>query len=179
MKPAPSSKPDDLQGLIRANLDTVVALEHELYEEFSVTERRLHRFTQVLGRLPVLFGHLVAIGAWLVINREGSGVTPIDPWPHDGLIIFLGVEAIVLTLMVLVTQRIMQRLDNHRALLSLQIQLLNEQETTKALALLGGIQRHLGIHTADKGLQAMTEDTDPQAVSTAIQRAVEQDQPKK
>lgn len=134
-----------LQGLIRANLDTVVALEQALYKEFSVTERRLHRLTQAFGRLPILFAHIVGIGAWLLVNSERSGIAPIDPWPHDGLIIFLGAEAIALTLVVLITQRIMQRLDNHRALLSLQIQLLNEQETTEALALLGRIHKHLGI----------------------------------
>lgn len=164
-----------LQGLIRANLDTVVALEQALYEEFSTTERRLHRFTQALGRLPVLFAHVIAIGAWLVFNSSRSGIEPVDPWPHNGLIIVLSAEAIALTLLVLITQRIMQRLDNHRALLSLQIQLLNEQETTKALALLGSIQQHLGIATNDKGLEAMTEETDPGAVSSAIQRAVKEE----
>lgn len=179
MKLASTATKQGLQNLICANLDTVVALEQELYQEFSATERRLHRFTQTLGRLPVLFGHLIAIGAWLVVNSERSGIEPIDPWPHDGLIIFMGAEAIVLTLLVLVTQRIMQRLDNHRALLSLQIQLLNEQETTKALALLGGIQHHLGIATPDVSLEAMTEQTDPQAVSSAIQHAVEQEPPPK
>lgn len=143
-----------LQGLIRANLHTVVALEQDFYREFSPTERRLHRFTQALGRLPVLFAHIVAIGAWLLVNSEYSGMTPIDPWPHDGLIIFLGAEAIALTLLVLITQRIMQRLDNHRALLSLQIQLLNEQETTKALGMLRRIQKHLGIAADDESLEA-------------------------
>lgn len=166
-----------LQGLIRANLDTVVTLEQALYREFSVTERRLHRFTQALGRLPILFAHFIGIGAWLLMNSERSGVTPVDPWPHDGLIIFLGAEAIALTLLVLITQRIMQRLDNHRALLALQIHLLNEQETTKALALLGRIQRHLGIAADDKSLDAMTGATDPGEVSSAIQHAVKEEQP--
>lgn len=168
-----------LQGLIRANLDTVVELEQALYREFSVTERRLHRFTQAFGRLPILFAHIIGIGAWLLINSEHSEITPLDPWPHDGLIIFLGAEAIALTLMVLITQRIMQRLDNHRALLSLHIQLLNEQETTKALALLGRIAERLGIATDDKSLEAMTETTDPGEVSSAIQRAVKEKPPEK
>lgn len=138
-----------LRGLIRANLNTVVALEHELYQEFNCTERWLHRTTQAIGHLPVLLVHLLLIAGWLWINSAWSPLSPVDPWPHDGLIIFLGAEAIVLSLMVLITQRIMQWLDNHRALLSLQIQLLNEQETTKALAVLGRIQEHLGITAGD------------------------------
>lgn len=163
-----------LQGLIRSNLDSVVALEQALYQQFSAGERRLHRFTQAFGRLPVLFTHIMAIGAWLLVNSEYRGLKPIDPWPHNGLIIFLAAEAIALTLLVLITQRIMQRLDNHRALLSLQIQMLNEQETTKALTLLRRIQKHLGIAASDKHLEAMTETTDPGALSSAIQRAAEE-----
>lgn len=162
----------NLQELIRANLNTVVALERELYQEFNCTERWLHRTTQAIGHLPVLLVHLLLIAAWLWINSEWSPLSPVDPWPHDGFIIFLGSEAIVLSLMVLITQRIMQRLDNHRALLSLQIQLLNEQETTKVLAVLGLIQERLGIVTGDESLAAMTEDTDPSAVSSAIEHAV-------
>lgn len=164
----------NLTDRIRANLSTVVALEHELYQEFSRTERGLHRITKAFGRLPMLIAHLAIIAAWLWLNSEWSPITPLDPWPHDGLIIFLAAEAIALTLLVLITQRIMQRLDNHRALLSLQIQLLNEQETTKALAILCGIQERLGIASADENVAAMIEETDPSAVSSAIQHAAKE-----
>lgn len=166
-----------LQGLIRANLNTVVALEQELYQEFSRSERGLHRLTLTFGRLPVLLGHLALIAIWIFFNSAWSPFTPIDPWPHDALILALATESIALMLLVLIAQRIMERLDNHRALLSLQIHLLNEQETTKALAVLRRIETHLGIAGSDESLAAMTEQTDPGEVSSAIQQAVSTEKP--
>lgn len=165
----------DLNSLIYENLKTVVDLERALYRSFTPQERRIHRVTDVVGRPVVLIVHLIAMLAWIVGNLTSAH--PIDPWPHDGMILFLACEAIVLTLLVLTTQGIMQRLDNHRAHLALQIELLSEQETTKTLEILRRIQQRLGIPAADESLSAMTEKTSPEAVSSAIEEATSKQPP--
>ena len=159
----------DLNSLVRENLKTVVSLEQELYNRFTPREHRVHRLTQMFGRSSILLVHALAIAAWIAGNNIATH--PSDPWPHEGLILFLACESIILTLLVLITQRIMQKLDNHRAQMALQIQLLNEQEATKTLELLHRIEERLGIHTTDADLAAMTQTTSPEAVSSAIQQA--------
>lgn len=168
------SEPRSIDGLVRKNLQTIAELERELYNRFTPFERLVHRITLAAGRFYVLVGHLVVIGAWLLVNSPWVTSEPIDPWPYDGLILFLGAEAIVLTLLVLTTQRIMQKLSNHRAHLALQIQLLSEQEITKALQILTRIDRHLGSGARDETTKAMTEHTSPAEVSGAIRDTLTQ-----
>lgn len=162
----------ELDRFVRRNLATVVELERQIYAQFSPLERGVHRFILGLSRLWFFFVHIAGIAAWLYFNRTLAA--PIDPWPHDGLIIFLGAEAVFLTLLVLINQRLMQQLDEHRAHLTLQIDLLNEQETTKVLNLLRHVAQRLEIKP-DRETLAMAQDTDPEHVSEEIQRVSQQD----
>lgn len=162
----------ELDRFVRQNLRTVVELERHIYEQFSPFERAVHRFILSLSHLWFFFAHIVGVGAWLYLNHAIAA--PIDPWPHDGLIIFLGAEAVFLTLLVLINQRMMQQLDEHRAHLTLQIDLLNEQETTKTLDLLRRVAQRLQIEPDSQTL-AMAQETDPEEVSEEIQRASQED----
>lgn len=161
----------DLDSLIRENLKTVLGLEKELYNRFTTQEHHVHRLTRIFGRFHIFIAHTLVIAGWIAWN--GMSDSPLDPWPHEGLILVLACESIALTLLVLITQRIMQNLDNHRAQLSLQIQLLNEQEATKTLEVLHRIEKHLGMLEPDDRLVAMTQATSSEAVSSAIQNATD------
>ena len=161
-----------LDRFVRHNLRTVVELERHIYAQFSPLERTIHRFILSLSRLWFFFVHVAGVAAWIYFN--GSVAAPLDPYPHDGLILFLGAEAVFLTLLVLINQRMMQQLDEHRAHLTLQIDLLNEQETTKALDLLRRVAQRLDIKP-DAETTAMAEDTNPEHVSEEIRRVSQQD----
>ena len=162
----------ELDRFVRQNLQTVVELERHIYAQFSPLERAIHRAILRLSRLWFFFAHIAGLAGWLYFNRTADA--PLDPWPHDGLIIFLGAEAVFLTLLVLINQRLMQQLDEHRAHLTLQIDLLNEQETTKALDLLRRVAQRLEVKS-DAETLAMAHDTDPQHVSEEIQRIAQKD----
>lgn len=81
---------------------------------------------------------------WIALNLRVFSLKPIDPWPFQGLILGLAVEAVVLSFLVLISQSIMQKMENLRGHMSLQIELLAEQEATKILRVLGRIERGLG-----------------------------------
>ncbi len=169
-----------IDRLIHKNLETIAQLEQELYNKFTPLERLVHRITSVIGRLYVLLLHVVLIMAWIVMNTPPLHPpfmdAPVDPWPYAGLILFLGSEAIILTLLVLTTQRIMQQLSNHRAHLTLQIQLLNEQETTKVLEIVTRLEQRLGgSGIKDDAVAAMTQHTRPEDVSDAIEQTIKED----
>lgn len=162
----------ELDRFVRQNLRTVVELERHIYAQFSPLERAIHGFILKLSRLWFFFVHVTGVAAWVYFN--GTAAVPLDPYPHDGLILFLGAEAVFLTLLVLINQRLMQQLDEHRAHLTLQIDLLNEQETTKALDLLRRVAERLEVKP-DAETMAMAQDTNPEHVSEEIQRVSQQD----
>lgn len=162
----------ELDRFVRQNLRTVVELERHIYAQFSPPERAIHRFILKLSRLWFFFVHVTGVAAWVYFN--GTAAVPLDPYPHDGLILFLGAEAVFLTLLVLINQRLMQQLDEHRAHLTLQIDLLNEQETTKALDLLRRVAERLEVKP-DAETMAMAQDTNPEHVSEEIQRVSQRD----
>lgn len=164
--------PEALHKVIHKNLDTVVELEQELYQRISPAERFVHRITLFSGRFSVLGAHAVAIAGWIAFNALAPAPYALDHWPFDGLILFLACESLLLTLLVLITQRIMQKLDNHRAHLALQLELLTEQETTKGLIILRRLERHFGLGTPDEGAAALVQSTDPQVLSSAIEAAM-------
>lgn len=171
--------PSVLGKLIRENLTTVVELERELYCQFSPMQRLTHRLTLAFGSLWMgLLNIGFAIG-WITLNSRVFGLKPIDPWPFQGLMLGLAVEAVVLSFLVLISQSIMQKMENHRAHMSLQIELLAEQEATKILEVLGRIERALGLsERADERMAALTETTHPGDLSSAIREQTE-DAPKR
>ncbi|HLQ24655.1 MAG TPA: DUF1003 domain-containing protein [Acidiferrobacterales bacterium] len=162
--------PRTLNKLINENLQTVVALENELYGKFSPLERWVHQFTLSVGRFRTAVLHLILFALWIALNSTMQ--KPWDPWPYNGLIIFLACESILLTLLVLATQRIMQKLHAHRTSLALQIGLLNEQETTKILEVLERIEKKSGVAVNDEDLSALSQQTSHAEMSSAIEKSI-------
>jgi uncharacterized membrane protein len=162
-----------LNNLINENLQTVIDLENALYSKFTPLERSIHRFILTIGRFRTVILHLIVFGFWIMLNSIME--EPWDPWPHDGLILFLACESILLTIMVLITQRIMQKLDTYRTHLALQISLLDEQETTKVLEIVNRIEKSLGTTVKDETLSAFVQQTNPAEVSAAIQKNIQKD----
>ncbi len=83
---------------------------------------------------------------WLVINLNVvPGITVFDPFPFSFLTMIVSLEAIFLTLFVLVSQNRMSQEADRRAKLDLQINILAERETTMILRMLDEISAHLKI----------------------------------
>jgi uncharacterized membrane protein len=75
------------------------------------------------------------------------------------------VEAIFLSTFVLINQNRMAAEDDARSDLDLQINLLNEHETTRLIALVDAIAQRLGVETSDAGeVEEMKKDVAPEAV---------------
>ena len=96
-------------------------------------------------------------------KRKGnlSGWHPVDPFPFSFLTLVVSLEAIFLSIFVLVSQNTLTRQGERRAHLDLQINLLAEQESTKTVALLERIAAHLHVPVptdpSDRELAAPTD----------------------
>lgn len=90
--------------------------------------------------------HVVFFAGWLVSQSGMVSVVPIyDPFPFTFLTLVVSLEAIFLSIFVLISQRRMTRQADLFSHLDLQVNLLTEQEATKALKVLYSIAEHLEV----------------------------------
>jgi uncharacterized membrane protein len=111
-----------------------------------------------------LLVHAVWFVLWIAWNA-GVMVGVFDPFPFGLLTMIVSLEAIFLSIFVLMTQQREAAIAELREELSLQVSLRIEEEVTKSLHLLSGLYTRLGQTLAqDDDLQAMLQPLDPTAI---------------
>jgi uncharacterized membrane protein len=102
--------------------------------------------TNLAGSAAAILIHLVWFVLWILINtRLVPGIAAFDPFPFGFLTMVVSLEAIFLTLFVLISQNRMSAEADRRARLDLEINILAERETTMILRMLNEISSHLEI----------------------------------
>jgi uncharacterized membrane protein len=92
------------------------------------------------------------------------------------LTLVVSLEAIFLSLAVLVSQNRLTRQADRRAHLDLQINLLAEQESTRTVELLHRIADHLGLREAYADEEELARPTDIREVIAALDQTLPQGQ---
>ena len=134
----------------KTNIEKIADLEATQLNQRSMIERVGDRLVAVAGTGTFALLHAVWFAAWIVVNvgwlqRWAPGIARFDPYPFNLLTMVVSLEAIFITIGVMISQNRMTRLGDRRAHLDLQINLLAEQESTATLRLLARIAERLGI----------------------------------
>ena len=106
--------------------------------------------------------HVIGFAVWLIWNAPFTPLPKFDPFPFGLLTMIVSLEAIFLSIFVLMTQGRESRIGELREELTLQVNLRIEEEITKTLHLVAGLYTRLG-HTLgnDPDLQQMLQPLDP------------------
>jgi uncharacterized membrane protein len=149
-------------GPVQKNIEAVLKLEKEALQNLSPVEHLAEKVTSFAGSTPFLIFHVLWFTAWIILNSHiFSKIHPFDPFPFSFLTLMVSLEAIFLTLLVLMSQNRMTKEADKRAHLDLQINLLDEQETTMILRMVQKISKHLGLEEEiDESLKDLCEPTD-------------------
>jgi uncharacterized membrane protein len=127
------------------------------------------RMIAVASSTGFLIFHVVAFLAWIAINSPLPGMPQFDPYPFGMLTTTVSLEAIFLSIFVLMTQSRESRIGELREELTLQVNLRIEEELTKTLHLVAGLYSRLNLQIAeDPELRAMLEPLDPQAIESDL-----------
>ncbi|MGD9765056.1 MAG: DUF1003 domain-containing protein [Candidatus Binatia bacterium] len=156
--------------VVEDNIRALVERRRQLAAERSVRDRIADAVTAFTGSITFVVLHLIAFGAWALIN---AGLTPLPRFDPTFVLLatWASVEAIFLSTFVLITQNRMAREADRNAQLDLQISLLTEVELTRALRLLTAIAARLGIKEAhDPDTAELANEVDPRVVLDAIER---------
>jgi uncharacterized membrane protein len=163
--------------LLARNVEAVAQLEAADRARQTTVDRFSDAVAQMAGTTWFVGFHVVWFAAWIAWNTgRVPGWRPIDPFPFSFLTLVVSLEAIFLTLFVLISQNNLTRLSERRAHLDLQVNLLAEQESSKTVALLERIAQKLDIpRPADSGERELAAPTDIHEVVSTLDRMLPSD----
>lgn len=147
-------------------------LEGNARERRSAAQRVADAITAAAGSTPFLILHVVWFTGWMLMNTGRiPGLSPFDPFPFSFLTLTVSLEAIFLTLLIIMSQNHMMKEADKRAHLDLQVNMLAEQESTLALRMLRKICHHLGIEEDDGDETSELEaETDIDALAETLEQ---------
>jgi len=134
MTQQPRANPEDTEKVVRRNIDAIANVEHEFRREQPASVKIGHRVAEMGGTFTFAGLNLGFCTLWVLINaRILPVVPPFDPFPFPLLALLLGLEAILFSVFILMSQNNLRVRDEQRMHLSLQLSLLIEQEVTELL----------------------------------------------
>jgi uncharacterized membrane protein len=138
------------------------AIKAQAASNRSAMEVLADRMIAFASSTPFLVIHAIIFVLWIYWNLPFSGLPKFDPYPYGMLTTIVSLEAIFLSIFVLMTQSRESRIGELREELTLQVNLRMEEEITKTLHLVAGLYARLNLPLAeDPELRAMLEPLDP------------------
>lgn len=166
------SQPHSAAELMRRNVERVMALESAQHGKATTADRVADAITAFSGSVRFVWLTVITVGGWIAANLLLPRRDRLDPFPFPLLTLVLSVEAIFLAIFILMSQNRAAKISDKRSHLDLQLNLLAEQENTKMLLMLEQIGRAVGAEMdAGADVQALTEATEPEALSDQIDQA--------
>lgn len=155
----------------RQNVLAMHQLEEAAMAKRTVADRVAAAIARFCGSITFVWIHVVVFAGWIGYNAL-PWFKAFDPYPFTFLTLVVSLEAIFLSTFILISQNYDMRVAERRNQLDLQINLLAEQENTKALQILERIAKKVGAHISDDPqVRALEEATRPEALVEQIEEA--------
>ena len=128
----------------------------------------------IASSAPFLVVHLLWFLVWIPWNMGWLGLRPFDPFPFGLLTMVVSLEAIFLSIFVLLAQKRESAIAELREELALQVNLRIEEEVTKSLQLVAGLYTRLGYKVAeDPELMDMIQPLDVASIEKDLAMQIE------
>jgi uncharacterized membrane protein len=122
---------------LERNVRAIAQLEQNAMADRTPADRLSDAITWVAGSSGFVVAHVIFFTVWITLNIGLTASVPIfDPYPFSFLTLVVSLEAIFLSIFVLMSQNRAARLADRRAHLDLQVDLLAERELTAILHML-------------------------------------------
>ena len=164
----PQSLPGHIDNTIRAIADM-----HARHQQKATPSQRVFVVMAGVVARPRFIGVVtLAIVAWVLANLTAHhfGMRPWDPPPFNWLQGLVSVAALYTAVIILIAQKREDELGALREQLTLELAILSEQKSAKAIELLESLRRDLppAPHRVDPQAPAMAKPTDPLTVADAL-----------
>jgi len=155
----------------RQNIRAMRELEDAAMARRTGADRAAAAIARFCGSITFVWIHVAVFACWIGYNSL-PWFNAFDPYPFTFLTLVVSLEAIFLSTFILISQNYDMRVAERRNQLDLQINLLAEQENTKALQMLERIAKKVGAHVSDDPqVRALEEATRPDTLIQQIEEA--------
>lgn len=126
--------------------------------------------TSFFGTATFLIANVVFFAVWIVLNTPWFGFEPFDPFPFGLLTMAVSLEAIVLAVIILISQNRQGKIAEIRQKMDFEIDVRAEEENSKILEILQEMRAHVvGKLKKDDELARMTRVTDIERMREALE----------
>lgn len=126
--------------------------------------------TLKFGTVSFLFINGVCFVIWFLANLGFFGNSPFDPYPFNLLTMTVSLEAIFLSIIVLISQNKQSKIAEIRQQIDFEINVRSEEEITKILELIDDLRKIQGIKRRDPELEMMKEPIDIQRIQKEAEK---------
>jgi uncharacterized membrane protein len=171
--PSDDASPERRKRRYVANL-AFGAIKAQYAAHRSPLERFVDRLNLVAGSTPFLVAHFLWFAGWILWNTGVLRLKPFDPYPFGLLTMVVSLEAIFLSIFVLMAQQRESAIAELREELGLQVSVRVEQEVTKTLQLVAGLYTRMGHRVSDDPeLHRMLEPLDVRGIERDLLAQIE------
>jgi uncharacterized membrane protein len=142
-EPGFEDRPDRRQRRLVATR-AIGAVKKQQASERTLVQALADVLTDFGASTPFLLVHVAWFLIWIAWNTGKLPFKPFDPYPFGFLTMVVSLEAIFLSIFVLMAQRRESAVAELREEMSLQVILRLEEEVTKTLQLVAGLYTRLG-----------------------------------
>ena len=160
---------DHIAQITRQNIENILCAEEKRRAGTRLVYQWVGKVTQACGTVGFLVANAILFAAWIAFNEW---VVAFDPYPYTFLLFGVSLEAIFLSVLILISQNMDAAESERRHHLDLQMNLLSEREITALMRLVVEMADKLDI--ADEKTQevrAFAHETDPAGVLAEIVHA--------
>jgi uncharacterized membrane protein len=163
---------------IERSIEDIANLHIHMESKVDRHQRSIESVTAFLGRPRFLYIILFFVALWILVNisLKLSGVHPVDPPPFIWLELIISVSALLMTTVVLISQRRQNKATELRRHLDLQINVLVEQKVTKLIELVEELRRDLPQveNRHDPEVEALKQNVNPHEVVSSLNQLIKE-----
>lgn len=146
------------------NFEAAAAKRRTILDKFA------DYLTSVFGSFNFLIFNCVFFIIWIVLNSGAiSGFTPFDPFPFILLTMSVSLEAIMLSIIVLMSQNRQSLTTSLREEFHMNVNLIAEREITMVLKLVHEIAKKHGVKMENDELKKMLKELDQSYIEHKLQ----------
>ena len=150
------------EKLLHERRERIKSFKAKMDAERTFPDKIADFMTASFGTVMFFSFNALCFGIWTLINTGYIPFIPVfDPFPYGLLTMIVSLEAIFLSVIVLISQNRAAHVAELREEIDLQINVKAEQEITKLLIILDRVHDHLGLPPEDdEELVIMKQKTD-------------------
>lgn len=137
----------------------------------SIVEKAADAVASFSGSIEFFVLNFAWFLLWIVLNTNLiPGVAPFDPFPFGLLTMIVSLEAIFLSIFVLISQNRQSKIADLRAEIDMHVNMVAEEEITKVMQMVYGLYKGLKVNIAnDPQLEEMMKPLDRNLIEKRLE----------